>query len=39
MKYHVPKQYLKQADLELVTELLFAYPLLSSEAKNYINTH
>ena len=39
MKYHVPKQYLKQSDLELVTELLFVYPLLSQQAKNHINNN
>jgi hypothetical protein len=37
MKFHVPKQFLKQSDLDLVTELLFVYPLLSSAAKDYIN--
>jgi hypothetical protein len=37
MKYHVPKQYLKQSDLELVTELLFTYPLLSKQAKDHID--
>jgi hypothetical protein len=37
MRYHVPKQYLKQSDLELVTELLFTYPLLSKQAKEYID--
>ena len=37
MKYHVPKQYLKQSDLELVTELLFSYPLLSKQAKDYVD--
>jgi hypothetical protein len=39
MKYHVPKEYLKQSDLELVTELLFSYPILSQQAKNYINAN
>lgn len=39
MKFYVPKQFLKQSDLDLVTELLFVYPMLSSAAKDYINSN
>jgi len=39
MKYYVDKNYLKLEDLELVTELLFSYQLLSNDAKNYINNN
>lgn len=39
MRFYVPKQYLKQSDLELVTELLFTYPLLSQQAKEHINNN
>lgn len=39
MKYHVPKKYLNQKDLDLVTELLFVYPKLSDQAKYYINNN
>lgn len=39
MKFYVPKQFLKQSDLDLVTELLFVYPSLSKPAKNYINNN
>jgi hypothetical protein len=39
MKYHVPKQFVTQKDLELVTELLFVYPILSKQAKDYINNN
>jgi hypothetical protein len=39
MKYYVDKSYLKLEDLELVTELLFSYQLLSNDAKSYINNN
>jgi hypothetical protein len=39
MKLYVDKTFLRIDDLELVTELLFVYPLLSEQAKNYINTN
>lgn len=39
MKVFVPKKYLINKDLELVTELLFVYPLLSNQAKDYINNN
>jgi hypothetical protein len=39
MKYYVDKKYLKLDDLELVTELLFSYQLLSKDAKTYINNN
>jgi hypothetical protein len=39
MKYYVDKKYLKLEDLELVTELLFSYQLLSKDAKDHINNN
>lgn len=39
MKLYVDKSLLKREDIELVTELLFVYPLLSNQAKNYINSN
>jgi hypothetical protein len=39
MKIYVDKSLLKKEDIELVTELLFIYPLLSDQAKNYINSN
>ena len=39
MKFYVDKSHLKQSDIELVTELLFVYPLLSEQAKNYIENN
>lgn len=39
MKFYVDKSLLKKEDIELVTELLFVYPLLSNQAKEYINSN
>lgn len=39
MKFYVDKTFLKKEDIELVTELLFIYPSLSSQAKEYINSN
>jgi hypothetical protein len=39
MKYYVDKTYLKREDIELVTELLFVYPLLSQQAKDHIDNN
>lgn len=39
MRLYVDNKNFKRSDLELVTELLFIYPLLSQQAKDYINNN